>query len=508
MRPASDDGLSLSEKGPSSGIQLDTVEDLGVTEQRRVLRKLDFRLLPFVCFLFVLSFLDRANIGNAKVAGLSADLHLTGTQYSLCAAMFFIPYCLFEVPSNITLKLTSPSKWLPTTMFCWGSVMISMAFVRSFAGLLTARLFLGMTESGLFPGVTFYLCTWYPKAEQAKRIAIFSSASSIAGAFGGLLAFAIEKMDGIGGLAGWSWIFLLEGLLTVLVAIIAYFVMYDYPENATFLTQAERTWLIVTLKRDNTGLSKDFQWKFLLQALRDPHTYMMVALFFFIFVPSYAFTLFLPTLIAALGFSASMAQLLSVPPNLAGALFTVLAGVLSDRFRVRGPLVLAGTTLALVGYVVLYATASPGAGYAGTIVAACGIYPTVACILAWTGANVGGEAKRAVVLAMVIGCGNLGGIASSFIYRPQDSPRYHLGHAVNIGCLCVSILISLVAMLDFARLNRKKAAQCARDCISEGKMGDFNELGDSSPLYRSVGKHTFRYTTSYPVPYALDLLDI
>ncbi|OJT12251.1 hypothetical protein TRAPUB_11185 [Trametes pubescens] len=506
-----------NEKHPPGEDILSPVSDIEKTadnvNQRQVLQKLDFRLLPFVCLLFVLSFLDRTNIGNAKVAGLTADLHLAGWQYSLASAIFFVTYCLFEVPSNIMLKVMSPSKWIPIIMFFWGCIVLSMAFVKNFAGLVTARVFLGVTEAGLFPGVTFYLCTWYPKAEQAKRIAIFSSASSVAGAFGGLLAFAIEKMGGIGGLAGWSWIFFLEGLLTVMVAAIAYFVMYDYPETAPFLTESERAWLVHTLRTDNTGLSKDLKWRFLAQALRDPHSYLMISLLFFIFIPSYSSALFLPTIISGLGFSASHAQILTIPPNLCALLTTILAGALSDRFRIRGPVIIAGTLLALAGYAVLYGTSSPGAGYAGTIIATCGIFPCVPCTLAWTGANMGGEMKRGVVIAMVIGCGNLAGIVASFIYRAQDSPRYHLGHGINIACLCVvyvlaaphlsspypislpsahlrrdsiRVFICIVSMLEFARLNRRKAVQCARGGITDENTSEFVDMGDASPLYRFV----------------------
>ncbi|KAI0632655.1 major facilitator superfamily domain-containing protein [Trametes polyzona] len=448
-----------SEKGTPSTAGIGDDAARNDVDPRQVLRKLDVRLVSFVSLLFVLNFLDRTNIGNAKVAGLSADLHLTGLQYSLCAAIFFVPYCLFEVPSNLALKAISPSKWIPIIMFCWGSVMVSMAFVKSFATLLTARIFLGVTEAGLLPGVTLYLCIWYPKGQQAKRIAILSGSSSVAGAFGGLLAFAIEKMKGIGRLAGWSWIFLLEGLLTCVVAVIAYFTMHDYPETASFLTEREREWLVTTLKADNANLSNALHLKFLWQAFRDPHSYLLSGLYFFVFVPSFSFTLFLPTIISSLGFSASHAQLLTVPPNICGALFTVLSGILSDRFR---------------------------AGYAATVVAACGIYPCVACILAWTGANMGGEVKRGVVLAMVIGCGNLGGIVASFIYRPQDSPRYHLGHGINIACLCISAAICAAAILEFSRLNRRKTVRCAQEGITEEKADEFHDMGDASPLYRYI----------------------
>ncbi|KAL6302068.1 MFS general substrate transporter [Sparassis latifolia] len=451
----------------------------------RVLRKLDWHLLPFVSALYLLSFLDRSNIGNAKVAGLTKSLNLTGVQYNLCSAVFFIPYCFFEIPSNLAMKRLRPSRWIPGIMVAWGLVMLSMAFVKNFGGLITARVFLGITESGLFPGVTFYLCLWYPRATQAQRVSIFLSAATVAGAFGGILAFGIEKMNGLRGLAGWSWIFLLEGIVTVLVALISYFCMYDFPETATFLTPAERTWLIDTLKADNTGLAKGFKWDFLFQALKDPHSYLFIGVYLFLLIPTYAFALFLPTIIAALGYSASHAQLLSVPPYAAGCVFTIATGMLSDRWRKRGPFILLGALTALVGYVVLFATSTPGAGYAGTIIAGCGLFPAVACVLSWAGGNTGGEVKRGVVIAMTIGVGNLGGIASSFIYRTQDSPRYHPGHATNIGCLCACAVLSIIGMAEFHRLNRQKDAMCERDGIKpDADAEEFKDMGDKSPLYR------------------------
>ncbi|KZT66421.1 MFS general substrate transporter [Daedalea quercina L-15889] len=455
-----------------------------VVDPRRILRKLDWHLLPFVSILYLLSFLDRANIGNAKVAGLTTDLHLTGIQYNWCSAVFFLPYAFLEVPSNMALKLLRPSRWIPFIMVSWGIVMLSMAFVKSFRGLLAVRIFLGITEAGLFPGVTFYLCLWYPRAAQAQRVSIFLSAATVAGAFGGILAFGIERMDGIGGLAGWSWIFLLEGLLTVVVSVLSFFFMYDDPETASFLTTEEREWLLSTLKEDTAGSSKSFQWKFLTHALTDPYTYLYMFLYFFIALSAYSFALFLPTIITGLGYSAAHAQLLSIPPYVIGCLFTVACGVLSDRWRMRGPFVLLGALAGLAGYAILFATTKAVVGYVGVLIASCGIFPATACVLAWTGGNTGGDVKRGVVIAMTIGLGNIGGFAASFIYRTQDSPRYHPGHATNIGCLAAVAVLSAVGMYALHRVNRQKQLQVERSGITAEMAEEFSELGDKSPLYR------------------------
>lgn len=459
-------------------------ESVKCIEPHRVLRKLDWRLLPFVSWLYLLAFMDRTNVGNAKIAGLTTDLHLTGVQFNLTSAMFFIPYCLLDIPANVALKYFRPSRWIPMIMFLWGVILLSMAFVKDYAGLMVTRVLMGVAEAGLFPGVSFYLCLWYPRFAQAQRLAIFLSASSLAGAFGGLLAYAIEHMDGIAGLAGWSWLFILEGLLTVAVALLSTAYMEDYPETASFLSEEERAWLIETLRIDTAGSSKEIKLRYIVQALRDPHSYLLAAIDFFIVLPLFAFALFLPTIIVGLGYSSLHAQLLTIPPSVCGCVFTIIYGIASDRLGVRGPLVLLGSLFSLTGYVMLFATDKPLVGYIATLIAAAGLYPSSACIIAWTSGNAGGDIKRGAMIALVGGIGNSAAIASSFIYRSQDSPRYLPGHETNIGCCCVLALLTVITMLRFWRVNRKKEAYCLREGIDPNRFEEFADMGDRSPLYQ------------------------
>lgn len=175
-------------------------------EERRLLRKVDWNVLPIPTLLYLVSFLDRSNIGNAKLEGLTKDLGISNDAYLWTLTIYFFGYVLFEIPSNIVLKRFSPSSWLPTLMIAWGIVGVTMGLVHNFAGLLVTRFFLGLTEAGLFPGVVYYLSMWYARDEQHYRVSLFFSAASLSGAFGSVLAFAIGKMDGIGGKAGWSWV--------------------------------------------------------------------------------------------------------------------------------------------------------------------------------------------------------------------------------------------------------------------------------------------------------------
>lgn len=213
-------GSSINEKALQENVERvpDNVEpDEAAT--KRLLRKIDWRLIPFLALLYLLSFLDRTNIGNARLDTLEEDLGMSKTslQYNHALAIFFPFYVAAEVPSNMAMKKFRPSIWIPIIMVAWGLCTTLMGIVHNYTGLMVARAFLGAAEGGLFPGVTYYITMWYRRHECGLRMAIFFSAATAAGAFGGLLARGIMEMRGVAGLSGWQWIFILEGILTVLV---------------------------------------------------------------------------------------------------------------------------------------------------------------------------------------------------------------------------------------------------------------------------------------------------
>ncbi|KAN0087462.1 Major facilitator superfamily domain containing protein [Tylopilus felleus] len=461
---------------------IDGTLDLSAAVHARVLRKLDWYLLPLVSSLYFLSFLDRANIANASIAGMTADLQLVGLRYNIVAAIFFVTYCLAQPPSNIILKLFRPSRWIPLIMVVWGLIMTLMCLVKTYPQLLVARVFLGLAESGLLPGVTYYLSMWYPRAERGKRYALFVSAATVAGAFGGILAYGIEKMEGIGGLHGWQWIFCLEGITTVLVALACPFFMYDYPETASFLTEAERSYVIELMKTDLQGLATHYNSQFVLQALKDYKVYLQFFIYIGFVIPAYSLALFTPTIINELGFSAANAQLLSIPPYVAGCLSVIVVGICSDKHRLRGPYVLGGGIVGLVGCLLLYTQVQPGVALFGVVLAAVGVFPCVPVVLAWVSSNAGGDIKRGVAIAMVNGLGNLGGICASFIFF--DPPRYHVGLGLSMGVIGLSILLTLLVMWDYNRINNEKERTCNERRITDEQKDEFSEIGDDSPLFR------------------------
>ncbi|KAJ8588264.1 MFS general substrate transporter [Rhizopogon salebrosus TDB-379] len=441
------DTMNLSEKGSSLVLgQKHIVKEPDPAERVRILRKVDWHILPLVTLFYLLSFLDRVNVGNAKVAGMSTDLNLTGLKYNIAVAVLFPTHCLAEVPSNIALKLFRPSRWIPTIMVAWGLVMTLMCLVNSYQSLVIARACLGLAEGGLLPGVNYYICNWYPRSERSKRLAIFFSAVTLAGAFGGLLAYGIENMDGIGGLHGWQWIFCLEGLATVAVACVAFFSMQDYPDAATFLTEPERAYVLDMLKHDDNNLAAHYSIQFVLQAMKDYKIYIQVLIALGFAVPGYAIAIFTPTIINELGYSSTHAQLLTVPPFVVACCVTLIVGIYSDKHSLRGPYIIGSSSVALIGYIVLYCSTRPGPSYVGVFLAALGVYPSIPVFLAWVGSNAGGDLKRGVALAIVIGLGSLGGICASFTYI--DPPRFNVGHGTIMGFL--SLAYSFILMKNLS----------------------------------------------------------
>ncbi|KAI9753977.1 MAG: hypothetical protein M4579_004907 [Chaenotheca gracillima] len=485
--------------------------DWSHVDEAKILRKMDLRLIPVLALLYLLAFLDRGNIGNAKIEGLTETLNMTGPQYNWTLTVFFFTYAAFEVPSNLLLKRFKPSIWLPSIMVAWGVVMTLMGIVQDYKGLLIARLFLGVAEAGLYPGIAYYITLWYVRKEAQFRQALFFSAASVAGAFSGLLAFAIAKMDMVGGLEGWRWIFILEGMATVLCAILGYFTVFDFPDTASFLTPEERAWIVYRLKYEGSSgsgkkVAEDahFQWKYVKDAFTDWQIYLgLISLlapspsdrefmltglvvYWGIVCPLYGISLFLPTIINQLGYEASTAQLLTVPIYTTAAVASVTQAYFSDKLGKRIPFIFFNMCLIATGFIMTLAASSvggvPGVVYAGVFITTIGIYSAFPGNVTLLANNLAGSYKRSAGMAIHIGVGNLGGAFASNFYRSADMPKYVLGHALELGFVCAGLMAVVALRVSYAKVN------AARDRKGLGEYTDkeLSELGDKSPTFRYV----------------------
>lgn len=221
-------------------------------EEKALVKKIDSYLLPCIWLMYLLSYMDRTNIGNAKIAGMADDLELSSKQYSMCLVVFFITYVLFEAPSNMILVRTRPSLFLPIIMAIWGALTCVMAAINDYTHLLALRLLVGVFEAAFAPGILMIISSWYKKNEQSRRFAVYLSAAILSGAFGGLLAGAITGgLEGSGGLRGWRWLFIVEGAATIVWAFCASFILLDFPSNTKRLTDRERAIAIARLQVGN-----------------------------------------------------------------------------------------------------------------------------------------------------------------------------------------------------------------------------------------------------------------
>ncbi|KXX82185.1 High-affinity nicotinic acid transporter [Madurella mycetomatis] len=427
---------------------------------RKLVRRLDWILIPWLCFLYLLAFLDRTNIGNARIAGLSEDLGLSVPSYNATLTIFFVSYAVFEPLTNILLKRLRPSIFIPIIIIGWGASMTGMGFVYNWSGLMAARWFLGLTEAGLFPGVNYYLSCWYKRSEFGVRAAIFFSAAALSGSFGGLLAAAIENMDGVGGRPGWAWIFILEGLLTVAAGVASFWLVHDFPDEARFLSEADRARVVRRLKLDKQSSAEHeaFRMRYFWAAIRDWKMWLGMAIYM----------------------GCDMPLSCPVPPYAAAALLTVAIGFVADRTRARGLCNILVSVLGVVGFSMLLGSHDPAVQYAGTFLAALGIYPCISNTISWVANNVEGVYKRGVVLGFVIGWGNLNGVVSSNVYF--NGPRFPEGHGVMIAYLALFLFGGSVLMSLLLRMENAKRRRGERDGWIEGLTEkEIEMLGDRRP---------------------------
>ncbi|KAM0277374.1 hypothetical protein ACHAO9_012576 [Fusarium lateritium] len=485
------DGVRLSGEPQVSKVEDYGLEARGETgfdaaETKKIVRKIDWYLLPPLTLLYILSFIDRSNIGNAKVAGMNDDLGLTGPQYNMALTVFFFPYAIFEVPSNIVLKMVRPSRWMCLLVISWGTVVTLQGIVQNYHQLLVTRILLGFTEAGFFPAATYLLTTWYCRWELQTRMAIFYSAASLAGSFSGLLAFGIQHMEGVAGLGGCRWIFILEGILTVCVGVAIPWVLPDSPATASFLSEqekvfvAERLRLDVRVSMDHDGEdeeSDNFEWRYLKDALTDWKIYLGVIIYWGNSISTYGFNFSAPTIIKELGYSAAQAQLMTIPIYVVGACSTIVFARLADKRRKRWVFIIIPFGISMIGFTAMLSIPHPrfpGLTYFFLFFITAGLYPSIIGCISWIGNNLAPSFKRAIGMALLISIGNLGGAVGSNIYLQAQAPHYWLGYGFALGIMSLAVISTIALHFATQRINKRRAMMSEDEVRAKYTHGQWN----------------------------------
>ncbi|KIV78622.1 hypothetical protein PV11_06256 [Exophiala sideris] len=410
----------------------------GTAEERKLVRKIDLHLLPVLWVMYIFNYLDRTNIGNAKVGGMQTDLKLSSSDYSMVLSIFFVSYLIFEPPAVMLLARTKPSLFLPSIMIVWGAVSVAVKGVNSLGGLIAFRVALGILEAGFFPGVMLVLSCWYKPKELSKRIAVFYTGTILAGAFGGLLAGGIiDGMDGLGGVRGWKWLFIIEGLGTVIAGIVAYFVLPDYPTTTRWLSEQERKLAAMRLIiREDLDTKMPYK-KAITLSLKDWKMWLFM-LSLNTILASGTVSYFFPTLMSSLGYKGRMVQFMTVPIYAVTLVINLVMGFSADYTGQKAYHVMGCSALAVLSFIICAASKSFPVRYAFICFGFAGVQSCVPLLISWEVTMFPGRERRAVSVPLINGFGNLASVYGSFIWPAEDAPRYITGFAVMTAFMFIA----------------------------------------------------------------------
>ncbi|OAL46786.1 retrograde regulation protein 2 [Pyrenochaeta sp. DS3sAY3a] len=438
------------------------VTALSPKEQRRLIRKIDLRMLPILGLMYSISLIDRTNLGLALVAGMQKDLGLAiGSRYTICVMIFFVAYILFEIPSNLVLPKAGPANWLSFLGVSFGAILIGTGFVQTWGTLAVCRFLLGVAEAGFLPGCTYLITCWYTRYEVGKRLSGFWILSVLASGFSAILAYALTLLAGTHGLNGWRWIFIIEGAITIGVCILGWFLIIDFPTRAgKFLKPEEQKFIIDRLNDDRRdGEEDEMTLAVVLHHLKDWRLYVWAFNLMSSTLPGYAYSYFLPVILReGMGFSTTKSQLLTAPPYAFAAVVAFASGWLGDRYKIRGPIIAVHQILTAAGMLITVYGKSNAVRYFGAYLGIGFLQFCVPGVLTFQANNITQHSKRAIASATCLIGGGLGGIIAGVAFIAKERPTYRTGVFTTLGFSIASILLIVVLDIHLWRCNRAAKA--------------------------------------------------
>ncbi|KAJ5111600.1 hypothetical protein N7532_002135 [Penicillium argentinense] len=452
---------------------------------RTLLRKVDLHLLPFLILMYLLNFLDRNNLSQARLGSLEKDLGMEGTDYNLATSILFVGYLLMQLPSNLLLTRIRPSRFLGVAMAIWGIISACQAATQSFTGLVISRFFLGFVEAPFFPGAVMLMSSWYTRQELSHRIAWFYAGSSLANAFGGLIgAGVLGNLDGNHGIAGWRWLFIIEGCITVGVSILAAIFLPNYPATTSWLNEQEQAyaqWRLI----DDAGEADDATSSSIKEALTlvfaDKRIYLFILLQHTSLL-SQNFQYFFPTIVQTLGYGNIETLLITAPVWIATFLVSLLVTWTSGRTDDRSLHIIALMLVSVIGGIICTVTTNTGAKFFAMFLMPMGAVSAYQIILAWVANSFPRPlVKRSAAIALANMIGNTASIYGSYMWPSSSGPRYIPGGSATAAIALFVALLALVIRLVHARMNRQ---------LEEAESSQNMPSGENDPETRAVG---FRY---------------
>jgi MFS family permease len=429
------------------------------TDPREIalVRKLDKWIMPMLWSMYWLNYLDRNAIALARLDDLEEDLNLTSTQYQTCVSILFVGYLLGQIPSNMFLNRTRPSRYMGICMALWAIVSALTALSKDFTGLLLTRFFLGITEAPYYPGAVYLLSMFYTRKEVATRIAILYTGNILATAFAGLIAAGIfHGLSDVGGISGWRWLFILQGAVTFVIAIAGFFLLPDFPHNTWWLTQEERDLATNRMAMDTVGNKGETSvWAGFRQAGKDP----MVWIFAFMahmHLAANGFKNFFPTVVETLGFEKIITLVLTCPPYLIAGAVTIAVSWSSGKFNERTWHITISKAVATFGFGLACADIGVAGRYVAMVIFTIGTYGVNSLILGWCGSTCGQTPeKKAVAIGIVTTVMNASFIWTPYLWPKSDQPKYVIALSSSAAFSVMTAVTAWLAKILFLRKNKQ-----------------------------------------------------
>ncbi|KAH7348097.1 major facilitator superfamily domain-containing protein [Pyrenochaeta sp. MPI-SDFR-AT-0127] len=446
-------GITAAEEGDYSGATKKTDP-----AEIALVRKLDIRIMPILWAMYFLNYLDRNALPQARLNTLEEDLNLKGVEYNTAISILFVGYLLMQVPSNMFLTKTRPSIYLSICMVGWATVSACTALVQNYGGLIATRFMLGFVEAPYYPGALYILSIFYTRKELATRIAVLYTGQVVSTACSGLIAAAVfATLDQVHGIAGWRWLFIIEGAVTFGVALFGFWLLPDDPSVTRWLTQEERDLAVARIQRDTVGMKeRGTTLEGLKQACADPKTWLF-CLMQNLHISAVTFNNFFPTIVRSLGFkSRTTALLLTAPPYFVSGLLGIPFAWSSGHFNERSWHITGGLGIAIVGFVMSVVTMNTAVRYTATFLYATGAYSVGSVILGWVSATLSQTPeKKAVAYSLVNVTANAAYIYCAYLWPKSNEPRYSIGFGSMIGFAAGSIVCVWVMRFWLMAENRK-----------------------------------------------------
>ncbi|KAI2781640.1 MFS general substrate transporter [Daldinia loculata] len=436
----------------------DRVLENDTAAEKRLVRKTDLLMMPGLALAYFTHTLDRANLGNAKTDGLEKDLGLVGNQFSLLLVLFYVPYAIFNIPWSILAKKYNSARVIPFTILAWGACTMGAAAAKNFAGIMTTRIIMGAIEAACLdkPCEVYYLSLFYTRKEMAFRVSWIGQMGFIAGAVSGLISWSVFQWTGK--LHGWQYLFLIEGSITVVVAIYLYIFAPQSPEKSRWYTEEEARLAKHRLKQDSQDQDTEVHWDEAKRQLKHWPTWAFAFMALMYGVGVASSSNFLPTMIKRLTSEATTANLYTVGPNLTASVFQVTICWLSDRYQQRATFACGTTVISLVAWILLGTldlVHKPQVGYFLTYLITFATFIPSNLVPAWLSSNTPTTTGRAISLGLNYMAMNLAGIISSLVYRTEDAPVYRPA-LITVGCTQgIFVVTALVMRQYYAGLNKK-----------------------------------------------------